>query len=243
MPTKTPRRTPIEEVRPYQPSETELFPRAICGEMARALGVDAPDDITRLHGILNYPGGFAQIAAFVDKCGIPAAGQRVALKELQKSLEKPLRLIEQLDWQSKENIAAGYAREKSVFTASVNSTGVEFYIHRDADFAAMRRLATAVAFAADNLYTASKTRLGVEIRHAKFIIEAYEEFSGKQLSGERSDKRQHDGVRKFLEIGVNHITEGRLTATQIGYVIRQAAEMRRRQRVIKFGENDPSRDG
>ena len=68
-----------------------------CGEMARALGVDAPDDITRLHGILNHPGSYAQIAAFFDKRGIPAAGQRAALKELQKSLEKPLRLIEQLD--------------------------------------------------------------------------------------------------------------------------------------------------
>jgi len=230
MPTKTPRRTPAQQVRAYQPVETELFPRAICGEMARALGVDAPDDFTRLHGILNDPGSFAQIAAFVDKFGIPPAGQRAALKELQKSLEKLLRLIEQLDWQSNEGIAAGYAREKSVFTASVNHTGVEFYIQRDADFAAMRRLARAVAFAADNLYTGSKTRLGKEIRHAKYIIEAYEEFSGKHLSGERSDKRESGGIKEFLEIGVNHITEGRLTTTQIGYVIRQAAEMRRRQR-------------
>jgi hypothetical protein len=230
MPTKTPRRTSAQQVRAYQPGETELFPMAICGQMGRALGVDAPDDIIRLHGILNDPGSFAQIAAFVDKCGIPPAGQRAALKELQKSLEKPLRLIEQLDWQSNEGIAAGYARERSVFTASVNSTGVDFYIQRDADFAAMRRLARAVGFAADNLYTGSKTRLGVEIRHAKYIIEAYEEFSGKHLSGERSDKRESGGVKEFLEIGVNHITEGRLTTTQIGYVIRQAAEMRRRQR-------------
>jgi len=129
MPTRTPRRTPAQKVRAYQPGETELFPRAICGEMARALGgVDAPEDITRLHGILNDPGSFAQVATFVDKFGIPSAGQRAALKELQKSLVKPLRLIEQLDWQSNEGIAAGYAREKSVFTASVNSTGVEFYI-------------------------------------------------------------------------------------------------------------------
>ena len=70
----------------------------------------------------------------------------------------------------------------------------------------------------------------MEIRHAKYIIEAYEEFSGKLLSGERSNKRQSDGVKEFLEIGVNHITEGRLTTTQIEYVIRQAADMYRRQR-------------
>ena len=86
MPTKTPRRTPAQQVRAYQPGETELFPRAICGEMARALGFDAPDDITRLHGVLNDPGSFRQIAAYVDKFGIPAAGQRAALKELQNSL-------------------------------------------------------------------------------------------------------------------------------------------------------------
>jgi hypothetical protein len=55
MPTKTPRRTPAQKVRGYQPGETELFPRTICGQMARALGVDAPDDISRLHGILNEP--------------------------------------------------------------------------------------------------------------------------------------------------------------------------------------------
>ena len=193
MPTKTPRHTPMEEVRPYQPSETELFPMAICGEMARALGVDAPDDITRLHGILNHPGSYAQIAGFFDKRGIPAAGQRAALKELQKSLEKPLRLIEQLDSQSNEGIAAGYAREHNVFTASTNRTRVEFYIQRDAAFAAICGLTTAIAFAADNLYIGSKTRLGVEIRHTQYFIEAYEEFTGKLLSGERSNKRQRDG--------------------------------------------------
>lgn len=37
MPTKIPRRTPAQKVRAYQPAETELFPRAICGEIARAL--------------------------------------------------------------------------------------------------------------------------------------------------------------------------------------------------------------
>ena len=230
MPTKTPRRTPKEEVRPYQPSETELFPRAICGQMARALGVDASDDITRLHGILNDPGSLAHLSAYVDKFGIPAAGQRATLKEYQTSLAKTLALGEQLDWQSNEDIAAGYARERNVFTASLNSTGVEFYTQRNADFAAMRRHATAVGFAADKIYTGSKTRLGVEIRHTKYIIEAYEEFTGKLLSGERSNKRGSGGVKEFLEIGVNHITESRLTATQIQYVIRQAAEMRRRQR-------------
>ncbi|MGA8758186.1 MAG: hypothetical protein WB611_18010 [Stellaceae bacterium] len=228
MPTKTPRRTPMEEVRAYQPGETELFPRAICGEMAQVLGFGAPDDITRLHSILNDPGSFAHLAAFVEKCGIPPAGQRATLKELQKSLENSLRIIEQLDWQSNENIAAGYAREGNVVTASINSTGVEFYIQRDADFAAIRRSATAAAFATENLYTGSKTRLGMEIRQAKYIIEAYEEFAGKPLSSERANKRQSDGVREFLKIGVNHITEGRLTTAQIGYVIRQAAEMHRR---------------
>jgi hypothetical protein len=201
MPTKTPRRTPMEEVRAYQPGETELFPRAICGQMARALGVDAPDDITRLHGILNYPGSFAHLAAYVDKCGIPPAGQRAALKELQKSWAKALALSEQIDWQSNENIAASYARKESVFTASADSTGVEFYTQRNADLAATRRYTTAVAFAADNLYTASKARLGLKIRHAKYIIEAYEEFTGKLLRGERSDKRQHDGVREFWRLG------------------------------------------
>lgn len=230
MPTKTPRRTPMEEVRPYQPNETELFPRAICGQMARALGVDAPDDITRLHDILSYPGSFAHLSTYVEKCGIPAAGQAAVLKELQKSFAKTLALSEQIDWQSNEDIAAGYAQEKSVFMASVKGTSAPFYTQRDNDLAGMSRYAMAVAFAADNVNTASKSRLGMKIRHAKYIIEAYEEFTGKLLRGERSDKRQHDGVREFLEIGVNHITEGRLTATQIGYVIRQAAEMRRRQR-------------
>ena len=215
-------------MRVYQPGETELFPKAICGEMARALGVDAPDDITRLYRILNDPGSFAQIAAYVEKCGIPPAGQRATLKELQKSMENTLRLIEQVDWQSNEGIAAGYARERNIFTASANSISAPFYTQRNADFAAMRRYATAVAFAADNLYTGSKTRFGMEIRHAKYIIEAYEEFTGQLLSGERSKKRGSDGAREFLEIGVNHITEGRLTTTEIGYVIRQAAEMCRR---------------
>ena len=228
MPTKTPRRTPAQKVCVYQPGETELFPKAICGEMARALGVDAPDDITRLYRILNDPGSFAQIAAYVEKCGIPPAGQRATLKELQKSMENTLRLIEQVDWQSNEGIAAGYARERNIFTASANSTSAPFYTQRNADFAAMRRYTTAVAFAADNLYTGSKTRFGIEIRHAKYIIEAYEEFAGQLLSGERSKKRGSDGARVFLEIGVNHITEGRLTTTEIGYVIRQAAEMCRR---------------
>jgi hypothetical protein len=100
-----------------------------------------------------------------------------------------------------------------------------------------------VAFAADNLYTASKARFGVAIRHTKYIIEAYQEFTGKLLSDERSTKRQNDGVREFLEIGVNHISEGRLTTAQIGYVIRRAADMCRRGRLFTSGENDPSRNG
>ena len=228
MPTKTPRRTPVEEVRAYQPNRTELFPRAICSEMARALDVDAADGITKLHDILNDPGSFAYLAAFVEKFGIPPAGQRATLKELQKSLAKTIELIEQLDWQSDEGIAASYAQESYVFTASVNSIRAPFYTRRNADFAAIRRYAAAVAFAAENLYTGSKTRLGMEIRQAKYIIEAYEEFFGKPLSGERANKRQSDGVREFLKIGVNHITEGRLTTAQIGYVVRQAAEMHRR---------------
>ena len=228
MATKTPRRTPAEKVRAHQPGAAELFSRAICGEMARALGVDAADDILRLHGILNDPGSFAHITAYIEKFGIPPAGQRATLKELQKSLAKTLELIEQLDWQSDEGIAAGYAQESYVFTASVNSIRAPFYTRRNADFAAIRRYAAAVAFAAENLYTGSKARLGMEIRQAKYIIESYEEFAGKPLSGERSNKRQNDGIRVFLEIGVNHITEGRLTTAQIGYVIRQAAEMHRR---------------
>jgi hypothetical protein len=126
----------------------------------------------------------------------PPAGQRAALKELKKSLAKALALSEQIDWQSNEDIAAGYAQEKSVFTASVNSTGVEFCTQRNADLAAMRRYAKAVAFAADNLYTGSKTRLGREIRRAKYIIEAYKEFSGKHLSGERSNKRESGGINR-----------------------------------------------
>ncbi|MGA8758197.1 MAG: hypothetical protein WB611_18070 [Stellaceae bacterium] len=217
MPTKTPRRTPVEEVRAYQPGATELFSRAICGEMARALDVDAADGITKLHGILNDPGSFAHLAAFVEKCGIPPAGQRATLEELQKSLAKTLELIEQLDWQSDEGIAAGYAQESYVFTASVNSIRAPFYTRRNVDFAAIRRYAPAVAFAAENLYTGGKARLGMEIRQAKYIIEAYEEFAGKSLSSERSNKRQSGGVKDFLEIGVNHITEGRLTTAQIAY--------------------------
>lgn len=84
-------------------------------------GVDAPDDITRLHGILNDPGSFAHLAAYMDKFVIPAAGQRAALKELQNSLEKPLRLIEQLDWQPNEGIMLGrslYSRLLSIALAS-----------------------------------------------------------------------------------------------------------------------------
>ena len=229
MPTKTPRRTPVEEVRAYQPGATELFSRAICGEMAQVLGFGAPDDITRLRSILNDPGSFAHLAAFVEKCGFLTAGQRATLKELKKSLKKThFAFIEQLDWQSNENIAAGYAKESYVFTASVNSIRAPFYTRRNADFAAIRRYAAAVAFAAENLYTGSKTRLGMEIRQAKYIIEAYEEFAGKPLSGERSNKRQSDRVKEFLKIGVKHITEDRLTTAQIGYVIRQAAETHRR---------------
>jgi hypothetical protein len=54
MPTKTYRRVSDQEPRPFQPSETELFPIEVCGQMARALGINDPDEITRLHQILNY---------------------------------------------------------------------------------------------------------------------------------------------------------------------------------------------
>jgi hypothetical protein len=196
--------------------------------MARALSVDNPNQIARLYGLLNDPGSFAQMAAYVEKLGIPAGGQRAALRELRKSLTAALELIEQLDWQSDENIAAGYAQDENVFTATAQSISAPFYSQRNVDLAAMRRYASAVAFAADNLYTGGKTRLGIAIRYAKYIMEVYEEFAGKPLSGERSNKKNSGGAREFLEIGLNHITEGRLTSGEIGYVIRQAAERHRR---------------
>jgi hypothetical protein len=230
MPTKTHPRKPAHEVRPYRPTETELFPKAICGQMAQALGIDAPVEITKLYDLLNDPGSFAQIAAYVEKFGIRPAGQRAALKGAQKALAKALERVEQLDWQSNEDIAAAYAQENAVFTAHVNMVSSPYYTQRNRDLASARRLERAIAFAGDNLYTASKSKLGINIRHAKYLIAAYEEFTGEILRGERSDKGDGNGARRFLEIGVNHITEGRLSVAQIKYVIRAAAEMSRRQR-------------
>jgi hypothetical protein len=124
MPTKTYRRVSDQEPRPFQPSETELFPIEVCGQMARALGINDPDEITRLHQILNYPGSFAHLAAYVKRAGIPAANQRAALKNLVKLLRQTIKFIHELDWQSNEAVAAGYAKERPVFSAPQEAKAV-----------------------------------------------------------------------------------------------------------------------
>jgi hypothetical protein len=120
MPTKTYRQISHQKPRPFQPSETELFPMEVCSRMSKALDVSDPEEITRLHRILNYAGSFAHIAAYVKKEGVPAGSQRAALKCLKKFLGLAVKTIDELDWQSKEDIAAGYAKDESVFTASAD---------------------------------------------------------------------------------------------------------------------------
>jgi hypothetical protein len=242
MPTKTYRRVSDQEPRPFQPSETELFPIEVCGQMARALGINDPDEITRLHQILNYPGSFAHHATYGKKEGIPAANQRAALKNLAKLLRQTIKFIDELDWQSNEAIAAGYAKERPVFSARADRISSEFYSQRDRDGAGMRRYLEAVAFSEAHINTSSKSKLGIEIRQTKYVVEAYEEFTGQPISGERSNKRGNP-VREFLELGVNHITGGDLTVGQIGYVIRQASDMLRQQRKMTCGGNHPSAGG
>lgn len=242
MPTKTYRRISDQKARPFQPSETELFPMATCGQMARALGINDPNKITRLHQILNDAGSFAHLASYVKKEGVPSGSWRAALKNLAKSLRQIIEFVDQLDWQSNESVAAGYAKEGPIFTASAYRISSEFYSQRDRDVAGMRRYAEAVAFAEAHLNTSSKSTLGIEIRQTKYIIEAYEEFTGQPIRGERSNKRGNP-VREFLELGVNHITQGSLTVGQIGYVIRQGSEMLRRQRKMTCGGNHSSAGG
>ena len=77
----------------------------------------------------------------------------------------------------------------------------EAYSQRNRDIAATRRLTAAVAFAESHIYTSGKSRLGIEIRQAKYLMETYEEFTGASLSGERSTKRGNL-VRQFLELGL-----------------------------------------
>jgi hypothetical protein len=242
MPTKTYRRVSDQKARPFQPKETELFPMKICGQMARASCKDDLDEIIRLHQILNYPGSFSQVAAYLKKEGIPEARQRAALKHLLKSLTETIKLIDELDWQSNECTAAGYAKEKPVFTASSDRVSSEFYSQRNRDVEAIRRYREAIAFAEAHINTSSKSRVGIEIRQVKYIIEAYEEFTGQLISGERSNKKGNS-AREFLELGINHITGGNLTVEQIGYVIREASEMLRKQRTNTCGGNNPSAGG
>ncbi len=72
MPTKTPRRTPVEEVRAYQPGATELFPRAICGEMARVLGVRRPRRYHKIAWYFKRPGQLCAPGSIRGKVRNPA---------------------------------------------------------------------------------------------------------------------------------------------------------------------------
>ena len=94
MPTKTYKRISDRKARPFRPSETELFPMEICGQMARALGISDPDEIARLHRVLNDAGSFAHLAAYVKKEGVSAANQRAPLKYLIKSLKQTIQFFD-----------------------------------------------------------------------------------------------------------------------------------------------------
>jgi hypothetical protein len=240
MPTKTYKRIPAQRARPFQPSETELFSMEICHQMASELDIDDPDEITRLHRILNDAGSFSHLATYVKTEGVPSGSQRASLKNFSKLLERTIEANDELDWQSNECIAAGYAKEEPVFTASADRISSPFYSQRERDVEALRRIASAVEFAEAHLNTSSKARLGIEILQAKYVIEAFEQFTGQPIRGERSNKKGRNRVSGFLQLGVNHITGGRLTVAQIGYVIRQAAEKIRQQRKITVGGNHPS---
>jgi hypothetical protein len=210
--------------------------------MAEALDIADPDKIARLHQILSDIGSFAHLAAYVKKEGVPSGNQRAALQNLEKLLRQIIKAIDELDWQSNEDIAAGYAKDEPVFTASADRISSPFYSQRNNDVAALRRYAMAVEFAEAHIDTSNKARFGIEIRQTKYLIEAYEEFTGQLMRGERSNKKGRTQVGEFLKLGVNHITESRLTLPQLGYVIRQAAEMVRQQRKNTCGGNHP-RDG
>jgi hypothetical protein len=211
--------------------------------MVRALDIDDKNETARLHEILNYAGSIGHIAAFIKKEGVSIGSQRAALKNLTRSLRQTIQFIAELHWQSNELVAAGYAKEEPVFTASADRISSPLYSQRDRDLAAIRRYTMAVEFAEAQIDTSSKARLGVEIRQAKYVIEAYEEFTGKPISGERSNIRGRSQAREFLELGVNHVTEGKLIGSQVQYVIRQAAEMVRQQRKNTLGVNHPSSGG
>ena len=169
----------------------------------------------------------------MKKEGVPAGSQRAALKGLKNLLEQIIKSIDDLDWQSNEDIAAGYAKDTPVFTASADRISSEAYSQRDRDVAGIRRLATAVGFAESHINASGKSRRGIEIRQAKYIIEAYEEFTGQRVSGERSTKRRNP-VRRLLELGLNHVTEGALDTRQINYVLRKAAEMVRQEPKLRM---------
>jgi hypothetical protein len=83
------------------------------------LDISDPGEIARLHGILNDPGSFAYLATYLKKAGVPNGSQRASLKNLSKLLEKTIKAIDEPDWQSNECVAAGYAKEKPVFTPVV----------------------------------------------------------------------------------------------------------------------------
>ena len=211
--------------------------------MARALDIDDPDKIARLHQILNDPGSFAQVAAYVKKEGVPSGSQRAALKNLKRLLKQTIEAIDELDWQSNQCVAAGYAKEEPVFTANADRISSPSYSQRNSDVAEIRRYAMAVEFAEGHLNTSNKAKLGIEIRQAKYVIAAYEEFIGQLMRGERSNKRERIPVQEFLKLGVKYITGEKLTAAEIGYVIRQAAEMVRRQRKNTCDGNHPPSGG
>jgi hypothetical protein len=119
MPTKTCKRISNQRAHLFPQSETELFPVEICRHMASVLDISDPGEIARLHGILNDPGSFAYLATYLKKAGVPNCSQRASLKNLSKLLEKTIKAIDERDWQSNECVAAGYAKEKPVFTPVV----------------------------------------------------------------------------------------------------------------------------
>jgi hypothetical protein len=233
VPTKTFRGRFGYRAPPFEPSETELFSMEVCARMAQALDRNAIDDIKKLYGILNdassCSGSIVHIAAYVDKHGTSAGNQRSALRQLAKAAKSYLDLLDALDWQSNELIAAGYAKDENVYTATADSISSLYYSKRESDLESTRRLAAAITYAEANIDTSSKVKLGLPTRYAKHLVNSYEEFTGCVVSGERSDNKQKEKVKRFLELGLNYITQGELFPSERRSALRRAAEARRKQ--------------
>jgi hypothetical protein len=105
----------------------------ICRQMAKALDISDSEKITRLHQILNDAGSFAHIAAYVKREGVLMGSKRAALKSLEALLRQIVNVMDELDWQSNENIGAGYAKDEPIFIASADRISSKFYgqLHRD----------------------------------------------------------------------------------------------------------------